>query len=174
MNTPIKQAPFAHRQSAGRDPLAPAAGRPLIPASIGALPSTPGSGVPPSVGYATRTPSANGEARPHLSAAISPQETPAPWQGPVVVSTVANGDDEHGDDGGGGIDNGCHEAAPESVSGKTVVRFEHLTSSLLRGGRVSTFAGGPAGALIVSQEFGAAGGARGSMRHGITKVWPGG
>ena len=55
-------------------------------------------------------------------------------------------------------------------SGTGGLRFQHALSKGLRSGRVAEFAGGSAGALLVSQEFGSVGGARGSMRHGVTKV----
>ena len=50
------------------------------------------------------------------------------------------------------------------------VRFERLFSKDIREGRVAAFAGENAGALLVSQELGEAGGPRGSASHGVTKV----
>ncbi|CAM9676450.1 unnamed protein product [Ectocarpus sp. 12 AP-2014] len=79
------------------------------------------------------------------------------------------------DVGAGGGSGGWGLAAAESGSegaaaGSTVaVRFEQLLSRDVLSGRVAAFAGGAAGALVVSQELGIAGGSRGSLRHGVTK-----
>ena len=64
----------------------------------------------------------------------------------------------------------CGESGFGEESGTGGLRFQHALSKGLRSGRVAEFAGGSAGALLVSQEFGSVGGARGSMRHGVTKV----
>lgn len=80
------------------------------------------------------------------------------------------------DVGAGGGSGGWGLAATESGSegeaaGSTVaVRFEQLLSRDVLSGRVAAFAGGAAGALLVSQELGIVGGSRGSLRHGVTKV----
>lgn len=59
------------------------------------------------------------------------------------------------------------EVCAAAVDERDTVRFEHLLSRDVASGRVASFAGGAAGALLVSQEFG---GARGSRMHGVTKV----
>lgn len=102
---------------------------------------------------------------PGAALAYSQYKTPAPRR-PIDNLDVS----------GGGGSSGLGLVATESGSegaaaGSTVaVRFEHLLSRDVLSGRVAAFAGGAAGALLVSQELGIAGGSRGSLRHGVTKV----
>lgn len=103
---------------------------------------------------------------PGAALAYSQYKTPPPRR------PIGNNSDV----GAGGFSSGGGLAATESGSegaaaGSAVaVRFEQLLSRDVLSGRVAAFAGGAAGALLVSQELGIAGGSRGSLRHGVTKV----
>lgn len=88
-------------------------------------------------------------------------------------SESRSGSSGNGGGGGSGRRNEGFERATAAAAAAVEpnrnvgVRTEHLLSRDVQGGRVAAFAGGAAGALLVSQGFGGAGGA---VRHGITKV----
>lgn len=134
-----------------------------------APPALGGSGVREegSVADGSGTPSAPRTTRPYPGAAPhSSQGKPQSWQGFIAGSTVrmANRSGARSRMS----ESGSTRAAVDSERG--VLRFEHLLSKELHAGRVAAFAGGGAGALLVSQGFATGGGSRGSMRHGLTKV----
>lgn len=56
------------------------------------------------------------------------------------------------------------------IERKPAAQFEPLLTQELKGGRVAAFAGGAAGAFLVSQDFGVVGLSSGPCRHGVTKV----
>lgn len=85
--------------------------------------------------------------------------TPSP-----AAHAVRPGNDA-GREGGSYLSGECRGNA---LSG---LKFENVLCKGLHSGRVAAFAGGDTAALVVSQEFRAAGGSRGAMlRHGVTKV----
>lgn len=103
-----------------------------------------------------------------------PSRQQGPVIGPVTDARVGVGGDRFSGGSGVGAEGyagGSSAATLGDVSGvDSAVSFERVLSKGLRAGRVAAFAGGEAGAVLVSQEFGTCGASRGSTRHGITKV----
>lgn len=100
--------------------------------------------------------SATGAAAPTSPSATCPYSQQVPSPGDFHDSTGGDGD------GGGGR---MAAAASSREVVKVAVRSEQLLSRNVQAGRVVAFAGGAAGALLVSQEFGER-----RAQHGITKV----
>lgn len=173
MVTHGRQGQTALLPSAGRGRATPETCMTPGRAPLATPPQTPGSGAGASAASAAGGPSASRPIRPCPGIVANQHGKPASWQGLAMdsKSELDAGGYGGGNAGGTGATDGRSIGMARGAADREgVVRFEPLLSKQLVSGRVAAFAGGAAGAFLVSQEFGVRSGQRGSMRHGMTKV----